>query len=998
MPDIHETIYPTLSSRYSDKVLHLNFTPTAADIAFVKSHAKQAQPQTFLLIMLKVTQHLHYIPSPEDIPYTVVKYVANTFIEHRVLQKQHLSAYQRTGTYNRHCRLLRNYLNLETHDQKRSDFCEDIGVSLAEIKDSLVDIINALIEALITHQFELPAFSTIERIARRCRHVANENLYHHICQNLSDQQIDYIASLFEVQNEVHKSPWQRLKQEPDKPSVGHIRTFLDHLAWLKDCAGRLPSIESLPVSKREHFRYEAMALHSSDMRDIKSRKRHALAVVLVNTQLAQAYDDLTDMLRRVIGDVENEGKQSFQSDLFESRNRANGLITQFRDILDAYQSSVDIKRASLRLEKIDAAFSAPPDELLNSCDTHLALVANNELPHVVSAFSRKRKLIFKIYENLPIQVDPSCHRLLELGNQLLDNYRASPNATQVSIQIHDEVHEFLPRGWDSMIFPDGEDGTIHRISLEAAWFIALKAQLKTFNCYVVGGQKYGNPNHELISWEEYPELAQQYEALSDIPIEGRELVKHLKDELATISRETDEKFPNIQGAHIKDDQLVIQRAYTKYKSDTLEGLRNAIKQRMPKASIIDVITDTVRWLDLERLFKPHSGFEGKLSDHRLRLIVTLFCYGCNVGAQQTKDSIKILTRKQVAWLNARYCSVKTLEKAIKKAVDTYNKMALPKQWGDGTHAAADGTHRSMYDANLLSEFHLRYLKRGAIGYYIVSDKYIALFSHFIACGVHESWYILDGVSQNDMDIKPTILHGDTHAQNYVVFGLAYLLGIQLMPRIRGIKHLSFFRANRKTRYKNIDSLFSEAIQWQYIEKSLPEMLRIVLSIRAGKITPSAILRRLNTYSQKNHLYRGFQELGKVARTIFLLKCISDPELRKIIHRETNKAEQFHEFMDWLFFGNGGIIRENDRIEQDKIIKYHHLVSSLVVLYNTHHMTKALDKLREENFSINMEDVKHLSPYMKSGINLLGNYHPDLKKRLEPIMTELAITEDDHPFD
>jgi TnpA family transposase len=990
MPLIQDTIFPILSNRYSNKALHINFTPSASDIAFAKSNAKQLQPQAFLLIMLKVTQHLHYVLLPEDVPYSVVKYVSNAFNQHRVLQKKQFLEYQRSGTFTRHCKLLREYLNLNDHDPKRTAYCEEIGIPLASSKDSLVDIINALIEALVKQGFELPAFSKLERLARYCRLQANEKLYSDICQDLSDDQISHISSLFEVKPDDHISPWQWLKQEPNKPTLGNIREFLAHISWLKTCAEPLPSIKSLSVSKRNHFRYEAMSLHSSDMREMKPTKRHALAVVLVNTQLAQAYDDLADQLTRVISDVEQDGKKSFQADLFDSRDRANELIAQFREVLDAYESGADIQRASIRLEKIEAAFATPPVELLTSCDSHLASVANDERPHIVNAYSKKRKLLFEIFEQLPIEVDASCRQFLALGNRLFAEYQSAPKEQQLTIDIHDDALDLLPSGWDVMIFPEDVQGIVNRFSLEAAWFLALKAQLKTFNCYVIGGQKYGDPNQQLISWDEYAELAAEYEDLSEIPTDGHALVKHLKAELADIARKTDDNFPNIKGALIQDDKLVLRRAYTKYKSDTLDALRSAIKQRMPKASIIDVITDTVRWLELEKIFRPQSGHDGKLTDPQLRLIVTLFCYGCNVGAQQTRDSIKGLTSKQVSWLNSRYTNVKTLEKAIKKVVDAFAKMDLPKQWGDGTHAAADGTHRAMYDANLMSEFHLRYLKRGAIGYYMVSDQYIALFSHFIACGVHESWYILDGVSQNDMDIKPTILHGDTHAQNYVVFGLAYLLGIQLMPRIRGIKHLSFYRVNKKMRYKNIDSLFNETIHWQYIEKGLPEMLRIVLSIRSGKITPSAILRRLNTYSAKNHLYRAFQELGKVARTIFLLKCISDAELRKIIHRETNKTEQFHEFMDWLFFGNGGIIRQNDLIEQEKIIKYHHLVGDLVMLYNTHHMSKVLDKLKAEGFELNLDDIKHLSPYTRGGINLLGNYHPDLKRRLEPIMKELSL--------
>ncbi len=55
----------------------------------------------------------------------------------------------------------------------------------------------------------------------------------------------------------------------------------------------------------------------------------------------------------------------------------------------------------------------------------------------------------------------------------------------------------------------------------------------------------------------------------------------------------------------------------------------------------------------------------------------------------------------------------------------------------------------------------RYGGYGGIGYYHVSDKYIALFSHFIPCGVYEAVYILDGLINNQSVIQPDTLHGDT---------------------------------------------------------------------------------------------------------------------------------------------------------------------------------------------------------------------------------------------
>jgi len=47
----------------------------------------------------------------------------------------------------------------------------------------------------------------------------------------------------------------------------------------------------------------------------------------------------------------------------------------------------------------------------------------------------------------------------------------------------------------------------------------------------------------------------------------------------------------------------------------------------------------------------------------------------------------------------------------------------------------------------------------------------------------------------------------------------------------------------------------------------------------------------------------------------------DEGLRSIIQAATNKSEAFNGFAKWLSFGSEGIIAENDRDQQRKIIKY-----------------------------------------------------------------------------
>jgi len=142
-----------------------------------------------------------------------------------------------------------------------------------------------------------------------------------------------------------------------------------------------------------------------------------------------------------------------------------------------------------------------------------------------------------------------------------------------------------------------------------------------------------------------------------------------------------------------------------------------------------------------------------------------------------------------------------------------------------------------------------------------------------------------------------------------VFGLAHLLGINLMPRIRNWKDLKLFRPTKEACYTHIDELFSDSINWDVIETHLPDMLRVVLSIKAGRITASTLLRKLGTYSRKNKLYVAMRELGRVVRTVFLLKYLSDPTLRRTIQGATNKSEAFNKFIQWVSFGGGGLIAE-----------------------------------------------------------------------------------------
>jgi TnpA family transposase len=174
-------------------------------------------------------------------------------------------------------------------------------------------------------------------------------------------------------------------------------------------------------------------------------------------------------------------------------------------------------------------------------------------------------------------------------------------------------------------------------------------------------------------------------------------------------------------------------------------------------------------------------------------------------------------------------------------------------------------------------------------------------------------------------------------------------------------------------YKYIDPLFKGVVNWNLIKTHWLDMMRVVLSIKAGKVMPSTLLRKLGSYSKKNRLYQAFQELGKVVRTTFLLEYISSPKMRTEITAVTNIVEKYHDFLDWVCFGKDGTITENDPIEQEKRFKYLDLVASAVILHNTVDMSLAIQTLMARGEPVHQRYIKALSPFITRHIKRYGDY-------------------------
>ncbi|WP_431961793.1 Tn3 family transposase [Actinacidiphila sp. bgisy160] len=380
---------------------------------------------------------------------------------------------------------------------------------------------------------------------------------------------------------------------------------------------------------------------------------------------------------------------------------------------------------------------------------------------------------------------------------------------------------FATQNWQKAVVDKTRPGQFVRKHFEAMVFAALAEELRTGDVAVVGSEEYVDWSEQLLVWEVVEEKLADYLVEVGLAEEGETAVfdakffrRQLEDKLRSAAAAADAGYPD-------NESLVIDPAtgIPSLKPHRSEGqrpsakrLEQEIKARMPERTLIGICARTAYWVEWWRRFGPPSGNDPKLTDPFGRYVLTTFVKGTNMGPYEAARHIPGVSGHELAYVANRHFSLVLLNEAIADLVNAHARLDISQAWGDGTAVAADGTHMDTYLDNLLAETSVRYGKPGGIAYHHISDTYIALFTHFIPCGVWEAVYIIEGLLKNASEVKPTTVHADTQGQSLPVFTLAHLLGFDLMPRIRNWKGLTFYRPSKQTEYVHIDALFGRAGQ------------------------------------------------------------------------------------------------------------------------------------------------------------------------------------------
>lgn len=173
--------------------------------------------------------------------------------------------------------------------------------------------------------------------------------------------------------------------------------------------------------------------------------------------------------------------------------------------------------------------------------------------------------------------------------------------------------------------------------------------------------------------------------------------------------------------------------------------------------------------------------------------------------------------------------------------------------------------------------------------------------------------------------------------------------------------------------EGLDGLARHRVNTELIANNWDDLLRVAGSLKLGTVSASELMRTLQGGSSPSTLSRAIGELGRVAKTLYLLAYIDDETYRRRILTQLNRGEGRHSLARVTFHGQRGEVRQRYREGQEDQLGALGLVVNVLVLWNTSYMDAAISHLRHQGYELKSEDIARLSPLGYKHINMLGRY-------------------------
>jgi len=264
----------------------------------------------------------------------------------------------------------------------------------------------------------------------------------------------------------------------------------------------------------------------------------------------------------------------------------------------------------------------------------------------------------------------------------------------------------------------------------------------------------------------------------------------------------------------------------------------------------------------------------------------------------------------------------------------------------------------------------------------VRDRWGLFYDQPIVLNERQAGAALEGVEQHNRSedrIRVSLLAVDTHGMTSVALAIAKLLGFDLCPRLKDLRERKLFVPRGWSVPDSLERATVRRVSLKAIERGWDDLVRLVASIRAGKVSAVHAIHRLGSAAIGDPLHSAADHLGGLLRTLFLCDYLTITDFRREILTLLSRGESVHQLQRAIHGGQIAQDRGRRRQEMVAISGAHALLTNIVLAWNTSRMDGVVSRLRASGLPIEDVWLRRIGPAHFSHINFHGTYRFNLEK-------------------
>ena len=1021
MTSIDRTAYPGFARMVSARELADAFTPVGDEVVWAREKTTTGQHLVALVVWLKCYQRLRYFPQLDEVPDSVVGHIRGLL----GLSEKVAAQVEANRTAKRHREFVRDRLGVTYDSAEVRGIAETAIRAAAQTKDNPADLINVALEELVRKGRELPGYTTLDKMVAKIRTEVNGKVFTAVAARITPAQRTRLTELLRVDPSNRRSEFDRLMAPAKAASIGKFKLRLAHLAALDALGPTEAWLEGVPPGKISHFAGEARVTDVADFNRIGEDKRLTLLASLIHVLRTSARDEVTEMFCKRMAVIHKKGRARLEALREEHRVESERLLEVFGEVLaaarEASEPSEDAAGPTAGDDDVAGRPDAAPgdasgaDEAGRDADAetarrtgllvlkalaegggverlsaaHEAVAAhhgNNYLPLLEAYYKSHRPVLFTLVDAIELEATSAELAVLDAlefvranrdrrGDWIEESTVHERDGRKVTVAV--DIDAFAGPLWRRTLRDRRRPGMLARRHLEVRVFSHLAAELRSGDIAVVGSDSYANLHAQLMGWEQCEPLVEGFCAQAGIPAAAEALVAHYRALLTRTAAAVDTGYPANTDLRLEGGKPVLARRKGADRRPSALVLEAAILDRLPERHLLDILARTAYLTGWPRHFGPASGSDPKIRDSLGRYVVTAFAYGGNLGPTE------------VAPAHARGQRPRDLHrrKQTRRPRQDLQGVGRRRQRFRQARRRGDVGRRADRGGGRLPDRHLGKQPAGRVPHQIWRVRRSGVPAglrhlHRPVQPLHPLRGVGGGVHPG-LPAEQRLRHPARHNPRRHARGVAAGVRPGRDPRLRSaasdteLARPELLPARPGRPLPAADSLFEDnVIDWDLLEKHWPDLLRTGISIREGRLSSVTLLRRLGNHSRRNRIYKALRELGRVVRTITLLRFLSEPQLREQITAITNRTEAFHKFSAHLMIG-GQLIGHNDPDYQERVVKFNELISNCAIYSTALDITDAANVLAAEGHAVDTDDLATISPYVTRTIRRFGDWVLDL---------------------